>query len=526
MYQALIAEDSKPIQRNIRALVEASGLPVEVAATASNGEEALELLGGQAIDILLTDIRMPRMDGLTLIEQAKKLNPRLKAVLISGYNDFEYTRKALNLQVNDYLLKPVEPSQLSEVMERIIGLLREEQSGGEYVLDGIVELESDTPPGPDFFEQPKLLWVAYWPPFPPLAVPEAGGSALMLRSVLGDVFAGNPYWVFPARDISHTLILAHASYVPDRSGTPETAKRIHARLLTLHPSVSLAYHPAPVEAARLHERYRDLSLLLVESGPLFVPALMDGSLPPRDSRASPPGETSDRLAEPYSAMIHRLQKERFLLQLNEQLNKWRRSAVTAAELERFVYRLAEAFESMALAHMGRKDWDVREEVRLLFGHAGAGQTGSGSGQSGSGSGQTGYEEFCTRLLRLFGECFDFVQNANKKSGTELFEKIDEHLRTNLYAQVTMGDLSARFHVSSSYISRVVKRYSQSTFVSYYLELKIREARRLMEARPEMKIKEISDALCFHDQHYFSKVFKEYAGYSPTEYKAALAVTDR
>ncbi|UUZ84831.1 AraC family transcriptional regulator [Paenibacillus sp. P26] len=136
--------------------------------------------------------------------------------------------------------------------------------------------------------------------------------------------------------------------------------------------------------------------------------------------------------------------------------------------------------------------------------------------------EPGYPDFCSRLLTLSGEFLELLQTSNKKSGGELFMKIDEHLRTNLYAQVTMNELTSKFHVSSSYISRIVKKYSQSTFVHYYLDLKIREARRLMETNPEMKIKEISDALCFHDQHYFSKVFKEFTGCSPSEHKAALA----
>ncbi|WP_179281049.1 response regulator [Paenibacillus sp. XY044] len=119
MYNVLIAEDSKPILRNIKSLLEASGLPVTVVATASNGDEAVAAFQLQPIDILLTDIRMPKMDGLTLIERLKQLQPGLKTVLISGYSDFEYTRKAITLQVDDYLLKPVNKNDFAEVMDRI-----------------------------------------------------------------------------------------------------------------------------------------------------------------------------------------------------------------------------------------------------------------------------------------------------------------------------------------------------------------------------------------------------------------------
>ena len=70
MFHALIAEDSKPILRTIKALLQATELPIHIAATAANGEEALAAMQQHRIDILLTDIRMPKMDGLELIEQA------------------------------------------------------------------------------------------------------------------------------------------------------------------------------------------------------------------------------------------------------------------------------------------------------------------------------------------------------------------------------------------------------------------------------------------------------------------------
>lgn len=503
MFQVLIAEDSKPILRNIKALLQDSGLPLQAAAGAANGEEALEICRKQPIDILITDIRMPKMDGLTLIDQAKRLNPRLKVVLISGYNDFEYTRKAINLQVCDYLLKPVERSQLVEVMERITAQLKEEREASSSVLDGILERTNGQPflLEPSFYEQPKLLWVVRRPPF----TPPVPWETEAVNQGLAEAFAGQPYWLFPTQDPRQLLLLTNPSFLGGRYTALDRLKELHRLFWSMGFPVSIACCPHPVELPRIPDQYRDLSRQLREHIPLHKPLLWDSSFPLH--RIPAVREQMDRLADSYAAMIQKLQKERFLLHLAGELNKWEGADLAAAELERFLYRLAGAFETFAVQHTGRSDRDYTEAFRILLE-------------------LPGYADFRHRLLALSGECFDELQSHNRKSGNELFEKIDEHLRSNLYAQVTMGDLSDKFHVSSSYISRVVKRYSQNTFVSYYLELKIREARRLMETNPEMKIKEISDALCFHDQHYFSKVFKEYAGCSPSEYKAALAAREQ
>jgi len=132
--------------------------------------------------------------------------------------------------------------------------------------------------------------------------------------------------------------------------------------------------------------------------------------------------------------------------------------------------------------------------------------------------QPDYEAFCKALLDYAEDSLKRAKSLHKKSGEELFEQIADYLRTNLYDNVSMQSLSERYHVSPSYISRVIKRSSGKTFVHYYQELKIREACRLISSRSEMRIKEIADALCFCDQHYFSKVFKEYVGCSPVEFK--------
>ncbi|MDQ0878640.1 AraC-like DNA-binding protein [Paenibacillus sp. V4I3] len=284
-----------------------------------------------------------------------------------------------------------------------------------------------------------------------------------------------------------------------------TLEKIHNCFVALGLDVSIACSSRSVVPKKIPESYREISQTLMEQLNFSKPILLDVSLPQHIQQSSK--EEINRLSDNYSGMIQRLQKDRFLLQLSEQLSKWQQADLPVAQLERFVSRLVGAFESSANQHIEWKNWAVLEQARKL-----------------KLFDQTSYTDFCSELLAFSGECFDFLLTFNKKSGNELFIKIDEHLRTNLYAQVSMSDLSTKFHVSSSYISRIVKKYSQNTFVHHYLDLKIREARRLMETNPDMKIKELSDALCFHDQHYFSKVFKEYVGCSPSEYKAAIPFT--
>ena len=109
MCNLLIAEDEKYLREKVTKNVDWEGHGYTVFV-ASDGEEALEMIRSQPIDILVTDIRMPGMDGLELTAEAKAINPDLKIIVISGHAEFELAQASIRLGVEDYLLNPFAPS--------------------------------------------------------------------------------------------------------------------------------------------------------------------------------------------------------------------------------------------------------------------------------------------------------------------------------------------------------------------------------------------------------------------------------
>lgn len=118
MLKVLIADDEERICKLIQVLAPWQTLGMTVCATASNGIEALQLLQDKKPDILLTDIRMPGCDGLTLISRAKALLPDLEIIIISGYAHFEYARTSIQYGVSDYLLKPINKQELTAALNK------------------------------------------------------------------------------------------------------------------------------------------------------------------------------------------------------------------------------------------------------------------------------------------------------------------------------------------------------------------------------------------------------------------------
>lgn len=127
-YRLLVIDDEELIRKGILARLEYLNIRFESIKEASTGQEALDELEKEPVDIVLTDIRMPDMDGITLIGEVKKRWPHIKFVILSGYTEFEYAERALELGVNAYLVKPLSNSAIKEVMDKLFTIIREEQN--------------------------------------------------------------------------------------------------------------------------------------------------------------------------------------------------------------------------------------------------------------------------------------------------------------------------------------------------------------------------------------------------------------
>ena len=119
MKTVLIVEDEKLIRQGLRKMIQRSGVPVEVIMECNNGETALEILKEQSIDVMFTDIRMPKMDGIELVERMQECEHIPLTVAISGYDDFNYAVAMMHNGVREYLLKPIEREKICDILARL-----------------------------------------------------------------------------------------------------------------------------------------------------------------------------------------------------------------------------------------------------------------------------------------------------------------------------------------------------------------------------------------------------------------------
>lgn len=299
MLRTLIVDDSKTELDVLLFLIKKYSLPL-CASTAFNGEEALAILEKESFQLLITDIKMPFMDGLSLAKEAIRLQPHIKIIISSGYQDFTYAKTAISLGVKEYLLKPVNPSEFTGLIARLSKDAEAEQERISqnrvtvlYSRDQITQqlIEGKLRPEKDGLLSPKVR--AIMPASCLLFLISADKTELtMLQNLKQEIIRlADQFFGYPARCISSAagLFLSIDSAEPICADSKEIlqshadrfAERLH-EMYRLHFRVL----PPPTACAVPPESIYELARLLIQQ------ASCAGCGTPDDENTAPSGLAS------------------------------------------------------------------------------------------------------------------------------------------------------------------------------------------------------------------------------------------
>lgn len=133
MIKVFLVEDETIIRQGIKNNIEWEANGFELVGEAGDGEYAYPMILKSQPDILLTDVKMPFMDGLELSRLAKKALPNIKIIVLSGYNEFDYAKEAIKIGISDYLLKPVTSVSLMDALKRVADKIQEERENSRLL---------------------------------------------------------------------------------------------------------------------------------------------------------------------------------------------------------------------------------------------------------------------------------------------------------------------------------------------------------------------------------------------------------
>ena len=128
MIKLMVVDDEPVIREGIETAVDWERLDIQVVGTAGNGRDGMAKALAQKPDIVITDIRMPVMDGIHFAKELKEKLPNVRIVFLTGYSEFEYAREAIRIGAAEYLLKPINTGELTELVGRLADEIRRENA--------------------------------------------------------------------------------------------------------------------------------------------------------------------------------------------------------------------------------------------------------------------------------------------------------------------------------------------------------------------------------------------------------------
>lgn len=490
-YRILVADGEPASLNHILRIIEMKCPRFQVVDTAENGKEALRLMEEETPDLLITDIKMPVMDGLALVAKVKERYPWVLSVVVSGYQEFAYTKAAIKLGVCDYLLKPIKPSALERALNNLEERLNELyfQRRNKMIKDVCEGRNSNRKELKRYF--PAGSYYA-------CIVRKNGLLPRFSRSAGVEISWRRDEIIFLyGRDKMEALYLCPEELWVYKSFYQIAAEIVRKEKMTAgYVTAVIRETPFAIEDSALifEELYRTLDEYLVigEDQILILEELKD-----RKERAfhiSP--EEKEAFREAELLMAHQ-ETEGVRRQIQKLFTFWRERRTSQMHVEfqvRYLMILLEKY------HM------LEESLRN-----------------------------CERIFEEAISCADDIEEISglftdhlictspealtkrKLDTPEFFGKVREYIYAHLAEPVSIQELCREFGISQTYLSKLFRKYADCSFNKFLTLLRIEQAKKLMQHSSVQLVKDIAAKVGYSDQFYFSRIFTSVVGICPSDY---------
>ncbi|CAI6086680.1 response regulator [Cohnella sp. JJ-181] len=512
MYKVLLVDDERLILDGISRIVDWASAGTALAGTARNGAEAFGRIAELEPDIVITDVKMPVMDGLQLVERAHEAYPRIRFIVLSGFGEFEYASRAMQYGVKHYLLKPTNEHKIAGALAELIAELDEEARRDAFVRQMKTEMDAVMPHVKEQFLKEfvtnKTFGIRDWDRYRQLfaldydyrvrlilfqlQTPFEFEHLFAIRNIAGEVLE-QPLLSTTIGD--HVLLVVRDEDGGDLQQRLRRIREIFQRYYKLKATVALS-EPDHITNAR--GLYREtLSCLnygfYVEEGSLIT--RKDTLLPSRDDAFSYDEERlcmavrSGHLEEAEAALAE------FIGGLRE------------AQLDIGVaksYVLQQFVALIRLCEPGRMSLyygQIPALVEITTLHA--------------------IEHFLEQAAKEIAQ-WNYEQNVGRHSAIvrKVIAIVEDQLGN---PELSLGWVAQEMlYMNADYLGKLFKKETGEKFSGYVTQSRIKRAMADLAADPDLKIFELAERLGFGDNpQYFSQIFKKYAGCTPSEYIKSL-----
>ncbi|MCP1102128.1 two-component system response regulator YesN [Aequitasia blattaphilus] len=506
MMKALIVDDEKIIRVGIHAVVPWDELGIGEVFMAASGIEALEILEREKPEIMITDIQMAEMNGLTLIEKIREIRKDIRIIVLTGYDDFDYARQCLRMQVQEFLLKPVDEDVLIQTIQDQISAMNERQYMRRIAgTKDQVDLENKMHrliSKADAKEAAKEMYQEYH-----------FASNLKMRGViLIPTTYANRVEALSVLSIKNILIgfldanqqgitfedpkgrIAAVLFEGEKSDELENTVHSFTKLIQEECQVRLrVVMGETVEGfEHFYLSYNDAMYLLEKEQDNYKMFIKH-----------PEGKGQlDMFREVYRELINGINENigntDTILRIYDAFCKATNSYnISDQYVRKCCFEIASMVYFNYIVESGDNGDSKLNSLLVTLLNAGR---------------EENYEitkAFLENLLRVEGD-----------EAGELITKVKRYINEHLTEDISVAGIAAEFFVSPSYFSRLFKRITNEGCNEYIVRKRIESARYLI-ATTNMKIGKIAQEVGYRDTNYFSLAFKKHMGQTPGQYRESI-----
>ncbi|MFD2115586.1 response regulator [Paenibacillus yanchengensis] len=506
MFRVVIVEDEPLILQSIREKITSMDNQFKIVGEYENGEYALFELDVLKPHLLITDVNMPVMDGIQLIEHVKIRYPEMLCTIITGYRDFEIAHQALQLGVNHFLIKPPTADNIAPFLKQVKQTLYanqqliEEELLQQFTLTSTARSQqlSSLFTMQEYFYYAYYIVVCIWQPIEKKRLMQVDVYDDVLKETLEN---GEKIYNTYNRASNEKLYVVGVYSVGE-----QRLNRLKQQLS------SVADHNVAITIAMTHQlqtnlhgtlhKVRKTAMLRFPFEGSYI-EVIDAEPVVLDNLLLPIAETTQKQLVIYLTMS---QKQLFLDALFEVLQdvKWQEASRKQwSETLSFLFHYLQQHQSkegkeiVANREASYAYW-INEAEEIVF---------SADDQ----------QEAIQLVLELFGYYIDtYYSDISVDEGwtVELKTYLESHFTEN----ITLADLAQRFNRSASNLGRIFKHKYNYSPIDYLIHIRIKQAKHLIKTQPRLFFKDIAFMVGYQDPFYFSKLFKQITGQTPKEYK--------
>lgn len=476
MVSIMIVEDEFLVRAGLRTCIDWEEEGFEIVAEAQNGEEALAKYEKFHPAIIITDIRLPKLDGLAMMRKLREQKEDVGFVVVSAYDDFHYAKEAISIGVENYFLKgDLNPGELLKTLRKLSSRYRLEEKQSEEIWPKTMQ-ELYAKSGLD--EQQAVDWKEKMDGVYLLYFRMKGSRPEMLEAMVSDFFSRNDMSCWKVDSDNGSWFMCEKG--EDEEGVLDDLIHMFRR-----------YVDEKIIIVKTDEvsKYSDLKEAIYHA--LLLYEYESGS---QADRADADKEDEKKKMQHIYDIIHEMAGSIKYQKLDESLEllKKMEASVIASRLPSAlfmgVYRLVGILAEYDVTMLA-----VREYEKLLE---------------------------LMDVRQIFQTLADFVKRIleEKEENTNIYIlKVKEYVEKNYQKPIRIKELSDYIHVSPNYLGRIFYVNTGIYLKDYINSVKMEKARELLSFR-KYQVSEVAEMVGMEDQRYFSKVFKKTFGVSPKEYE--------